>query len=651
MSEQVYRDFLTGIYNRNWLFEKSPVLEEKKRFSLLYMDLDNFKTVNDVYGHEEGDRVLKCAADALSKSGGEEGYPVRMSGDEFVLLFSSERTRDEITEIYGQILREIFKSRTEIPGISVISVSAGAVTSDTKEDSLTELLKMGDETMYAAKRSGKRRCVFFEDIRERTILEHRIADEAPDAVKNDRFTLEFLPLLNMQSSMLELTHVVAVWNTADGKRRLPSDYRPVLENNGYIRDLDLFLLEKLFQVLHKYKYSGGMERKLKFSIVLSRLLFLDRQLENSLKDFFETYGVTPDELDISVTELALGVRDTERMIFGMKRIADLGVTLSLFRFGANFISIRYINTMPISTVYFDSEWLLASLKEKQSRKTVRSIVRLIKDARNKIVVMGELDAEDKRFLARSGCDAMGELSKGVYFQPEHYAEYIGDKLPKGAVSYAFLGNLLDTEGENGGRFLGNGVTFVPGISDKWGALHFSGGEIGENVVELPPLLFASNSYTVSFWIYPEEEVNWGSVVYMRYEGGFTSYVPYTNANDGISCFRISDDGVGFFDTHCRAMKLNEWCHIIVAYDASDESVRYFINGRKGNMHINMPNQIGCRQVLLGGDPFQRTYVGYLSGLRIYDYAISDDDMVQMYEEYTKEPGYKGVTEDYWMETE
>ena len=356
----------------------------------------------------------------------------------------------------------------------------------------------------------------------------------------------------------------------------------------------------------------------------------------------------PEELNISLTEGALGLRGTERMIFGMGRIADLGVSFSLRDFGSNFISIRYINTLRVSTVFFDAEWIMTALKDGSSRKTVRSIVRLIKDAHNRIVVEGEPDADDRLFLSRCGCDALGSRNRIL---PEDYGEYIKDRLPKDAVSYVFRDSLLDMEGENGGTFIGDGVSFAQGVSDQWGALHFSGGEIGQNVVELPPALFSTNSYTVSFWVYPEGEVNWSSLLYMRYEGGFTSYVPYTNAGDGISCFRISDDAAGFFDTACRAMRLKEWCHICVAYDAADETVRYFINGRRGYVGTGMPLQIGCRQVLLGGDPFQKSYEGYLSALSIYDYALSDDDMVKLYEEYTKEEGYRGGKEDYWMETE
>lgn len=647
----MYGDFLTGIYNRSWLFEKSPVVEQRMKFSLMYMDLDNFKTVNDVYGHEAGDSVLKCAADALSKNAGEDGFPVRMSGDEFVLIFTRVLSKEEFTEIYGNILRDIFMNRTTIPGISVISVSAGAVISESEHTTLHEMLKMGDETMYVAKRSGKRRCVFFDDIKEQRAMEHKIEEEASDAIKNDRISFEFLPLLNMQSSMLELTEVVPVWTCPDGTKFYPEDYRPVLENNGYIREMDLYIVDRLFRILDRFQYSADKGRKIRFSIELSRLLFLDRQLENSLKDHFSDYKVTPEEIDISLTEKALGIRGTERMIFGMGRIADLGVTFSLRDFGSNFMAIRYINTIRISTVFFDSEWIMNALKEKQSRKTIRSIVRLVKDANNMIVVKGNPDAADKLFLARRGCDALGNLMEDARIIPERYGEYMKDRIPKNGIAYAFKENLLDMEGENGGKYIGNGVTFAAGVSDRWGALHFSGGGIGENVVELPASLFSSNSYTISFWIYPEHEINWGSMLYMRYEGGFTSYVPYTNVGDGISCFRISDDENGFFDTGCRAMRLNEWCHISIAYDAADETVRYFINGRRGHVTSDMPMQIGCRQVLLGGDPFQRTCEGFLSSLRIYDYALSDDDMRKLYEGYKKEEGYRGATEDYWLETE
>ncbi len=652
MSDQEYRDFLTGIYNRSWLFEKSPVISMKGEYSLLYIDIDNFKTVNDVYGHEEGDRVLQRTAEALSKFTGQDGYPVRMSGDEFVLLFSSVHDKQSLSDIYSSIITELFSVNAGYPGMSVISLSAGAVTKGSPDDTLNDMLKMGDNTMYAAKHSGKSKCIFYEDIMEKARSEKRIADEAPEAVNNDRFIFELLPLTNMQSGMLELTFIIPIWLREDGSKLTPHEYRPILESNGFIRELDVYILEKAFKMLDEHQFSKDKTRKVKFCIEVSKLMLLDNKLIYTLESLFDQYNVSKDEIDITVQEKTLATRDTERVLTGLEKLSDLGVTVSMRNFGSNFIGIRYINTMSASTIMLDYDWISNDLKEHHGRKTIKNIIRLIKDAHKYIVASGDFSSADRHFLSRCGCDAIGKLNISNIYYPDTYADFIKDKIPKdGGICYPFIDNLSDQNGLNTGKKIGDGITFVPGISDKWGALHFDGGEILQNIVELPSSIFASNSYTISFWVYPESDIIWTSLMYMRYEGGFSSFVPYTNADGGISVYRISDDKDGFFDSTCRAMRLNEWCHICIAYDASDESIRYYINGRRGNEHINMPTQIGCRQVLIGGDPFQKSYIGCISALCIYDYALSERSIMDIYEKHTEEPGYRGAVEDYWMDTE
>lgn len=650
MSEQDSRDYLTGLYSRKWLFEDCPVPERSGQFRLLYMDLDNFKAVNDLYGHEEGDRVLRCVSDALTESAA-GGFPVRMSGDEFVLVLPGARDREEVTGIYESIVRGISRRQETVAGLSVISVSAGAVRSEDAEGNLQGALNLADDTMYEAKRTGKRRCVFYEDIREKVELEKRIEDEAPEAVEKDRFTLRLNPLLNLQSGMLEETVIAALWNREDGSILESAVYRPILENNGYIRLLDLYLLEKLFRLLPGFRRTGLKRRGIRFSMEISWLHFLDRRLETRLKELLEEYEVKPQMLDFAVSERAFFARDVERLLYGMKEIAELGFSLSLKNYGSSFASVRYLNMLPVASVRFDRKWLHSSLQSQQERKLIKSVIRLTKDTHKEIAAFGDFSPEDRKFLAACGCDASGTFDSAKLFLPEDYKSYIRGKLPKaGGIVYDFKGDLADAEQRYPGSVIGKGISFSEGVSDLRGAVHFPGGEIGENVVELAPVLFASNSYTIALWIFPEKQTNWTSAVYMRYEGGFTSFVPYTNADDGISVFRISVDDEGFFDTSVRAVRMNEWSHLCFTYDAASESVRYYINGRRAAFHNHMPLQIGCRQVLLGGDPFQQSYVGALSSLSIFSYALSDGEIEKLYQKYTEEPGFRGSSEEYWMDT-
>ncbi|MBQ9360459.1 MAG: EAL domain-containing protein [Lachnospiraceae bacterium] len=646
------RDYLTGIYNRKWLFEDCPVTDESGQFSVIYMDLDNFKAVNDLYGHEEGDRVLKYTAEAI-KGSAEDGYPVRMSGDEFVLVLPGDRTRENLTEIYKNIVRKIAEGQKTEAGLALISLSAGAITRQGEGQSLQEVMNLGDNAMYMAKHAGKRRCVFYEDIKDKAEHDKRIEDEAPQAIKDDCFVLRLNPLLNMQNGMLEQTRVIAVWVRADGRELMPGEYRPILESNGYIRMLDTYLLEKLFRMLADMDISGFEAQNIRFSMEMSWLHFLDRKLENVLLEYSGKYNVPLSAIDISIAERALTARNIDRLIFGMKQLSEHGVSMSMKNFGSNFISIRYLNAVPVQAYMFDSKWLTASLEDEKNRRLVKSVIRLTKNAHKMVVAIGETEKLDRRFLADCGCDAIGDNAKQEFYEAGVYADIIEEKIPtNSSVIYDFNGNLKDRLGRYEGRFDGIGITFARGVTDNSGAVHFAGGDIGKNVIELPKEIFARNSYTIALWVYPEKEMNWSSAVYARFDGGFISFVPYTNADDGISVFRISVDSEGFFDTSCRAIKLNAWSHLCYAYDADSETVRSYINGRKGVVFSgNMPTMIGCRKVLLGGDPFQKSYVGSISSLCIYDYALSDSAAEELYQGYTKEPGFRGLKEDYWMDTE
>ncbi len=655
MKDSGYLDYMTGLYNRKWLFERCCDELKKENFTILFMDLDNFKTVNDLYGHDEGDRVLKFFSDVLKNT--EKGsYPVRMSGDEFVLIFDRPVPADEMTGFYNELTAAVKREAAELPSLSHISVSAGVNTSSGEND-LQKTLNSADNAMYQAKREGKGRCVFFEDIRESVMKEKKIADEAPGALREGRFDILFDPLINLQSSLPEQTRAAVVLKEPGGEPEDAEEFRYVLEENGFIRELDESLLMKLFEILSGMdedvlKKSISKSRRIRLSFEVSGLLLIDSEFGKTLKKGMQEYGIDPELIDIAVSEKAFAGRNAELLISAIKSIKELGVTLSIKDFGNNFSSIRYLTSIPVSTVRFDPCWLNKSLSDERERKILKSVIRMVKDLRIKVVAMGVTDKEGMGYLKGYGCDAAGIHGVSQFLSPGDYFELIRERIPESdGIFFDFLQNMKDASGKFEGVLHGDNVSLADGISKMHGAIHFGGGEIEENLAELPESLFSTGSYSIAFWIRPEKNNNWCSAVYIRYQGGFTSLVPYSNAENGISVFRISIDNEDFYDTSCRSVRRGEWNHLCVAYDASNETVRYFINGRKARTGAGMPVQIGCRKVLLGGDPFQRSFEGSISALCIYDYAITDETVRQLYDSYLKEPGYKGTAEEYWMDTE
>lgn len=182
-----------------------------------------------------------------------------------------------------------------------------------------------------------------------------------------------------------------------------------------------------------------------------------------------------------------------------------------------------------------------------------------------------------------------------------------------------------------------------------GAVRFNGGPKKTNIIEYPPKLFSRNSYTISMWVNADERQLLTSIIYMRYMGGFASVMPY---RDQVECtFRIhEDDNVSIWnDTICRAVDTNTWNHIAVSFDSYSETMRYYINGRIAETYVGAPTLLSCREVILGGDPYQETFKGRISGLIVYDSSKTKEEIATLYESFKLEDGFCGTVEEFWME--
>ena len=650
MGENNNIDYLTGLYNRKGQYEYFADAANKSYVSAMFMDLDNFKTVNDVYGHQAGDMVLAAFARIL-KECAPEGVSVRMGGDEFIVIFFGEQTKEQLSDIAEMIIAKTRESQSSLQYMSMISVSAGIIRNETDVQDLEQLLVKSDTAMYQAKQQGKSCYVFYRDIEEKIFLQKTMVDSAVSALRQGCFHISYAPVLNLQNSRLEQTDVYVSWRKDKDTVWKPEEYRPVLERNGFIRELDLHIFEAVCRDLYVFqkKYEVG----LKIRIQLSRLLFLDDRIPEKLSEIMEKYQVEAKDLDLSIEETALGQRDSENLIENMNRLVEMGFSLSLINFGKNFFGIRYLRKLPIHMIQFDSAYLKDNIQNHVGRKVIKTLVKLGKELKLTVGAKGITKKDEVIFLRECGCDVAEGQFYSMPLKLKDYVKYAMKKISSGdyCITYPFQGDLCSSAGTLEGTVHGDGIVFSEGVSEKWGGIYFPGGDIGKNVVYLPESLFSANDYTLSFWIKPEAVTPWGSVLYMRYLAGFASLV--YNIGDGVSAFRISEDDYinVWHDVLCRAVNLNKWSMLSITYDAFSETARYYINGRKAGYRTNVPTLISCRQVVLGGDPFQKSFRGTVSALMIYDSAKTDTEIASLYRSFYEEPGFRGELEEYWMDME
>lgn len=640
MGEAENRDYLTGLYSRKGIYDKYSGLENGESIHVMFCDLDNFKSVNDIYGHANGDKLLIAIGEVLRECA-PDAHIGRLGGDEFILILEGERKKEELVQIAESIIQNVCENKQQLQFMSMVSISIGVVRDEKAGEDFSTILHKSDAAMYQAKQRGKGCCVLYDDLESAILQENIMESTAEEALKSEHFRICYLPINNLQNSRLEQTEVIVHWEKGDGTFWSQEEFRPVLEKSGFIRAVDMYIFEKVCEAIPVLRPSE--EQNIKMSVEISRLLVLEKGLGDSLKTIMDKYQIGMDEIELAISETAFDHRDRAQILNNMIVLKEMGFSLALIRFGENFSSFRYLRQLPTNTIRFDTNYIVDNMKNSRGRQIIKTLVRLGKDLKQTVVTDGITEQEEVMFLSSCGCDAAGGTYYSQLLTQEEYSVYAKERMKHRIqkVAYAFQNNLESQEGEFAGEIVGDGVRFIDGISNNWGALYFPGGNAGKNVVKFPEQLFPGDSYTIALWIKPDAVWSWGSVVYASYLGGFASLVPF--AGEGISIFRIYEEGDlhGWHDILCRASSLHRWTFLTVTYDAFSESTRYYIDGKKAGYQVNVPIMYSCREVMLGGDPFQKSYTGSVSAFMVFDRAKTEEEIWELYESFLSEPGFRG----------
>lgn len=643
----INKDYLTGLLNRQGLYEWYEELSGEGFLQFMFMDLDNFKCVNDTYGHNVGDELLKAVAKIL-KAYQEKAVCARLGGDEFVLVVYEECVRDDMERIAEEIIDRIQKKEGFEQIATDVSASIGILLNESKKDALNEVLFKIDTAMYQAKAKGKACYIVFNDIAGRVFDEVQMEKRQREALRKNEFEVYYYPVVSAQTSKLYVSEVFMVWNQPDGVQRKQSEFLPVFERNGFVTKLNIWTLKKVCRHIQKYHRIKGLMGKA--AVPVSKLLLLDSNLPKLLQEIVTQYGVSPKELVLEIEEPSF-TRGSGEMVQMLQCLKKQGYGIAITEVGVDFASLRYWDKMEIDYIKLSAEYLKGAMSNLKGRQIVKTLLAMGHDLKMQVVADGIAEKEDVLFLSGCGCNA---ISGAFYSEPlscKPYWEYVEDKIAMGEqmTTFSFLGDLKSLDGSFEGKVIGEEVEFVPGITKNWGAIKLVGGNPGENVVELPGNILAADSYTIGVWLNPASLNAWTSAVYARYLGGFLSFVPYAGA--GNSIFRVNEDAVanGYHDVHGRQIQEGKWFFVCLTFDAVAGVTRYYINGRKIGYLVDVPSLPCCKQILLGGDPFQNSYEGLLSGLVFFDNVKSEEQVEVLYEQFLQEEGFQGEVEDFWLE--
>lgn len=634
-------DYLTRMINRRGLHEIWNALPGEAYVHCLYMDVDNFKLVNDVYGHAKGDELLLFVSNLL-----QDVFPgqlvVRLGGDEFVVLCDAgacwEEPEEQLALLQVRLREEFDESLRE-----VLSFSIGFVARCSVSEDLSVILDQGDEAMYYVKKNGKGSYVNYEVIREQLTEQKAMKDRTLTAFCEEEFELCFQPMVYLQNSDVYAAKAVLYWHFP-GKGVLEEEtFIPVLEQYGVIARLDKMMFGQVCR--WKQKWQDTVFKELQIYVRISARTILQSDGVEHIRKCLEAYQVRPEEIKLCIEEESFLGRG-EKIVCAVEILSGMGFEIAIDNFGSA-SSFKVLQHVPANILKLDPR-LLQSEKWNDRRPLLllRNVIGLGRDLQFMIVAQGIENTVQAGALANFGA----QLGVGAFYgkpqPPETFYEmyhdryfFVSNRIP---TVYSFDHHLKDANGKNEGQIIGEGITYDTGVVAGQMALSFPGGKVGENVVSLPKSVMYSESYTICLWVNTAEMQSWTSVVYITYMDGFLSLVP----SDAIcSCvFRLKDDRElnEWFDIFGRHAVPGEWSYMCVSCDVITGLVRLYFNGMLIGSKDRAPNLKVPERVIIGGDEYQKSFHGKVAGLEIYHCVLPAEEIERKFRVYQSDPTFLGT---------
>lgn len=631
-------DYLTGLVNRRGIYEYYASLDKESLIHAMFIDIDNFKRVNDIYGHSIGDKLLICISQLILDH--TKSFAARMGGDEYVVLFDVSCSEECIIDMSEKMLAgmQTIEFRKDI--LSLVSLSIGIVMNQSVSQQLDDILAKCDAAMYQAKYDGKNRYTMYKEFDKTIEINRNIELEMEDALKNGEFQVYFQPKVNMITTDLYGAEALSRWvHPVDGIRP-PISYIPLFEKNGFISKLDMYIYEEV--CLIKSTWVGKAYEHIPVSVNMSRLHLYDRQFPDKLIAIADKYNIPPKELEIEITE-SVFIKDSSEMILMVNRLRKQGFLVSIDDFGSGFSALNLLKDLPVDTIKLDREFLHVSSNTSRGKKVIRNVISMCRDLKMDVVTEGIETKEQIDFITSCGCP----IAQGFYYSPplplDDFVAFAEEysKNPHLSHNFRLNGSLLSEDGLFEGHYCGEGFAFQQGIFKESLSLYFPGGSYEENTVHIPETTLVNDSYTLSMWIKPEVLHPWTCATYIKYETGFCAIIP--QAWEGVSDCRIRDsrDINGWYDASGAPLQEGAWYHYVVTYNAKTETLVAFINGDVVAIVENVPTNRYAKLIMLGGDPYQPSFQGNLCELIIYNEPKDYDFVKELHQKYTQQENFIG----------
>ncbi|TCK90505.1 PAS domain S-box-containing protein/diguanylate cyclase (GGDEF)-like protein [Natranaerovirga hydrolytica] len=403
-----YYDILTELPNRAKfevsISEKIQAMEPGQKCAILFMDIDNFKHINDTLGHTVGDELLVYISRYLDRCIKEPNIVSRIGGDEFVVYLQDVHTYEDVVDWINQLLMKLRKPWVLKKQEFFISLSIGvALFPDNGEDPI-ELMKNADTAMYCAKEKGKDQFAFYtKEMEEKTLYYIHMVNRIRKAIEKNEFSLVYQPFIDLETKEILGVEALIRWNHPTDGYISPVDFIPIAESNGMITQITKWVIKNAIEQKVEWK---NKDVHLKMSVNLSGNDLVREEILEYIKSIIEDKKLKCKDFQIEITETAM-MSNLDKAVDTLTKLRELGVQIALDDFGTGYSSLNYIKNLPIDVLKMDRDFINTIINENEEEALVSYVIKLAQALNLKVIAEGIETKEQEAFLLKNKCN-MGQ---------------------------------------------------------------------------------------------------------------------------------------------------------------------------------------------------------------------------------------------------
>lgn len=407
-------DLLTGLPNRNMLnyqLRKSlaNIARHKSGVAVLFLDLDDFKKVNDSNGHNIGDKLLIQAAERVRVSVGEIDLASRFGGDEFVIVLSHLKSIDEAIEVAERVLLQFKESIKLGSNIFYVSTSIGIAYTESVTEKSDDLISHADIAMYEAKDNGGGQYhVYHQEMFQRVAHRVMLEGEVRQALAKQQFSLSLQPQICAKTKKLYGFEALLRWQHPDRGMISPEDFIPILENSQHMIELGYWIIRRCFELTKAINKYGLAD--IRIAINLSAGQFIDANLPHFLRELLSEFSLSAHSFELELTEQTL-VKDMDHTIAMMQTLKKIGFSFAIDDFGTGYSSLAYLKKMPVDVIKIDKSFVFGMLENHSDFQIITSTIAMVKNLGLMVVAEGVETKAQLRSLSENDCD----IIQGYYY--------------------------------------------------------------------------------------------------------------------------------------------------------------------------------------------------------------------------------------------